>query len=57
MYAEMYLEADDIIDMPDIIQISAVKINNGQLKKVDAMFDGATFNVSPIDESLADADA
>jgi replicative DNA helicase len=55
MYAELYLEKDEIIDMPDIISVSLIKYNNGQLKKIDAMFNGEIFSIDPIDETLSDA--
>jgi replicative DNA helicase len=53
MYAEMYLEPDDYIDLPDIMTVSLIKCSNGQLKKIDALFNGTIFSVDPIEETLA----
>jgi replicative DNA helicase len=54
-YAKQYLEEDDYIDKIDVIEIMVTKFNNGELKKIEALFDGPTFNVSPIEDSLATA--
>jgi replicative DNA helicase len=54
MYADMFLEKDDTIDIPDIMEISVVKANNGQFKKIDAMFTGETFDITPIDDTTSE---
>jgi replicative DNA helicase len=53
MFAEMYLEADDYADLPDIMTVSLIKCSNGQLKKIDALFNGSTFSVEPIEDTLS----
>jgi len=51
MYASMFLEEDEIVDMIDIIETSVLKINNGPLgKRVDALFDGPTFSITPFED-------
>jgi replicative DNA helicase len=55
MYAKMFLEEDEYQDMIDIIEISVLKINNAEIgKKIEAIFDGATFNITPFDDIKED---
>ena len=54
MYAELYLDKEEYEDMIDIIEVSVVKINNGRLKKVSAIFNGEYFNIEAMPETLED---
>jgi replicative DNA helicase len=50
-YAQLYLPEDEIMDMIDNMEVSIIKVNNGQIgKRVSALFDGETFNVTPQEE-------
>jgi replicative DNA helicase len=56
-YAERYLEKEEYADMEDRIEISLVKVNNGQLDTMEAMFCGEYFDVIPIEQQGADLDS
>jgi len=52
MYAELYLQPEEYENMIDIIDVSVVKINNGQLKRIQAIFNGEFFSIEHIGDSV-----
>lgn len=56
-YAERYLPKEEYADMEDRIEISLVKVNNGELDTMEAMFIGEYFDVIPIEQQGADFDS
>ena len=56
-YAERYLPKEEYADMEDRIEISLVKVNNGELDTMEAMFVGEYFDVIPIEQAGQDLDA
>lgn len=52
MYAELYMEKDEILDMVDIIEVSVVKANNSVIgKRAEGLFIGDTFSIEPFDDT------
>ena len=56
-YAERYLPKEEYADMEDRIEISLVKVNNGELDTMEAMFVGEYFDVIPIEQQGVDLDS
>ena len=48
-YAQRYLDPEEYADMEDIIEVSLVKVNNGELQTMKALFSGEYFDVLPIE--------
>lgn len=50
MYAELLLQEEEYDDMEDLIELSVVKMNNGEIGKiVKGFFDGEHFDIMPIE--------
>jgi replicative DNA helicase len=51
-WAEQCLEKEDYEDMEDIIEVITLKQSNGPLSSVEALFDGQTFSVLAIEDTV-----
>jgi replicative DNA helicase len=51
-WAEQFLTPEECDEIDDFIELSVLKQNNGAMTKIRALFDGATFSVIPIENSL-----
>jgi replicative DNA helicase len=55
-YAEQYLPKEDWENDLDIIEVSTVKINNGQCKKINGLFNGEFFSIDPLPQTVQSID-